>query len=74
MKNISPFLELKDRMCSHLNYFDHGVAASIVWFGYIAGLLEHGIITPHEHDQLNACLSHYPEAEMQALFLGVDNE
>jgi len=43
---------------------------SLAWEGYIAALLEWGLITPSDHDKLHEMLSVAPAEPVLSIFLG----
>jgi hypothetical protein len=64
--------ELTDRIQSEIDHFG-GILperVALVWDGYLAALLEWGLITPSEHKELSDMLPEIPDNPVMAIFLG----
>ncbi len=67
--------ETQGRIEAHLAYCTdpHQTRAVVlVWQGYIAALLEWGLIRPRDHDSLCSLLPDAPESPVREIFLGVE--
>lgn len=64
--------EIYERISRHLSEKDsadrHDVA--IAWEGYIAALLEWGMLTPHDHDELRKLLPETSSKAVYEIFVG----
>jgi hypothetical protein len=63
---------LKSRIRSEIDYFKGSLPerVAIVWDGYLAALIEWGLITPAEHKALSDMLPDVPDNPVMAIFLG----
>jgi hypothetical protein len=64
--------ELKERIQNEIEY-SGGILperVALVWDGYLAGLLEWGLITPSQHKQLSDMLPEIPNNPVMRIFLG----
>ena len=62
--------DLKNRITSHLKLRNSSDNVSLIWHGYIASLLEWGLIEPETYGRLLALLPEVGKAELLELFAG----
>jgi hypothetical protein len=66
--------ELRERITRHLKARGHAATVALIWRGYIAALLEWGLISPDVHGRLTELLPNVGSAELRDIFLGFPSE
>ena len=68
--------ELRTRIQNEFIYFGGALPerVALVWSGYLAALLEWGLITPSEHKEVTDMLPEIPDNPVMAIFLGREQE
>lgn len=66
------FSEMKSRLQREVDYFGGNIPerVALVWYGYIAALLEWDLISIDHHDELADLLPQIPDNPVIAVFLG----
>lgn len=75
MPEMPTYDELSKRIMEHLESAKSDAERrdiGITWDGYIAGLLEWGLITPDDHRRLHDLLPKIDDSPTMKIFLGVD--
>jgi hypothetical protein len=62
--------ELRKRITQHLQWRSGSDSVALIWGGYIAALLEWGLISPDVHGRLLELLPVVGAKELDELFLG----
>ena len=62
--------ELRERITEHLAHYGNNEASNLLWAGYLAGLLEWGLLPVGVYDDLRDLLKDVGEAELRSVFLG----
>jgi hypothetical protein len=72
MNSEQTFQELRRRIQAEIEHFDGKLPerVALVWDGYIAAMIEWGLISPEEHRQLSEMLPEIPDNPVMAIFLG----
>ena len=76
MRDKPTLEELSDRMQKHLGRAlseNERREVGLVWDGYIAGLLEWGLLTADEHEKLSNLLPKIDNNPVMRVFLGFDD-
>lgn len=76
MIQLPHFEELKHRIQVDIDYLGGQLPEpnALVWYGYIAALIEWGLITVSEHDQLRDMLPDIPNNPVKSVLLGRSEE
>jgi hypothetical protein len=62
--------EILSRMSAHLEYHNGSEVVNLIWKGYLAALMESGLLQVDDYHELNNKLLSVGEAERRELFLG----
>ncbi len=62
--------ELKNRILPHVRHHANNAACILLWKGYLAAMMEWGIIEPNDYHELNGMLGDTEEDLRRELFLG----
>jgi hypothetical protein len=60
------------RIPRHLQHRQNNDAVNLLWHGYLAGLMEWGLLAPDDYHQLREQLREIGEDERREIFLGLD--
>jgi hypothetical protein len=66
--------EIEKRMTAHLEHRGNSDTVHLLWKGYLAALMDWGILRPDDYHDLNDLLNDVGEEERRELFLGVSGE
>jgi len=68
--------EMRDRFAQCARHYGGSIPrdAGLVWDGYIAALLEWGLISPADHSELSDLLPKLTDNPVMGVFLGWDQE
>jgi hypothetical protein len=58
------------RMSDHLNHHGGSEVANLIWKGYLAALMEVGLLQADDYHELNSMLLSVGETERRELFVG----
>jgi hypothetical protein len=64
--------EFMMRIPRHLEHRHNNDAVNLLWHGYLAGLMEWGMLSPDEYHGLRVLLREIGEDERREIFLGLD--
>ena len=72
MSGRPTFQEMKDRIQTELHHFGGTLPerVALVWDGYLAALIEWGLLTPSEHKELSNMLPSIPDNPVIEILLG----
>lgn len=66
--------EIDKRMIAHLQHRGNSDTVHLLWKGYLAALMDWGVLRPDDYHDLNGVLKAVGEDERRELFLGVSSE
>ncbi|MFA5951346.1 MAG: hypothetical protein WC807_13785 [Hyphomicrobium sp.] len=66
--------ELRKRMQEHLAYRKDSDVVHLLWKGYLAALMEWGVLEGGDYHELNGVLKEVGEDELREIFLGFPDE
>ena len=66
--------EIEKRMTAHLEHRGNSDTVNLLWKGYLAALMDWGVLRPDDYHDLNDLLNDVGEEERRELFLGVSGE
>lgn len=72
MSDRPDFLPLTNRIQHEINYFNGALPErdAMVWYGYLAALIEWGLLSPSQHQKLSDMLPKITDKPVMAVFLG----
>ncbi len=62
--------ELFSRITEHLKYRQGSLSCKLLWKGYLAALIEWGLLNPDDHFELNQMIGGEGADELREIFLG----
>jgi hypothetical protein len=62
--------EILERMQAHIEFHQGSDAINLIWKGYLAALMELGLLKAEDYHDLNEVLSKVGEIERREIFLG----
>lgn len=73
MAQLPTKAELQARITDHIRHRANDTV-HLLWKGYLAALMEWGLLQPDDYHDLNELLDEIGEEERREIFLGLDNE
>ncbi len=62
--------ELRDRIAKHLAFRNNSLEVQLLWKGYLAGLMEWGLLSDKDYHELDAMIGRTAEVERVEVFVG----
>ena len=74
MPHLPTKIELHDRMANQLRYREDSDTIHLIWKGYLAALMEWGLLVPDDYHELNGHLKDIGEDERREIFTGIPGQ
>lgn len=74
MPSLPTKAELVDRITTHLSRRENSEVVNLLWKGYLAALLEWGLLEVGDYDDLKELVSDVGQEELREIFLGFPEE